>query len=222
MISRGGEKLPAVVALLTHLEEQPLVDLREWEHVGRVDRLVADVVYLVQHVQEVPFRVDPDAFDAGHDLADDLLPGRGVGPVAQAFQIGQEFAVHKRKEGPERRTLELLAFPALRAVAARPAEPGPLVRRGPVAPTIRRLERRRELRPDRLGLLRLAFLALIKDAQEEDPGQLGHILHGPGAVAPPHDVADGLDGGVDGLRPGQSFGVTVLAFRAGHVREIRV
>ena len=52
------EELAAVVALLAHLEQQALVDLREREDVGRVDGLEVDLVHLVQHVEEVALGVD--------------------------------------------------------------------------------------------------------------------------------------------------------------------
>jgi hypothetical protein len=43
------------------------------------------------------------------------------------------------------------------------------------------------------GFLLLALFLLIEDAQKENPGQLGHILHRAGTVPTPHNVADALD-----------------------------
>jgi len=46
-----GEELPAVVALLAHLEQQSLVNLAQGEDVRVIHRVEADLVDLVQRVQ---------------------------------------------------------------------------------------------------------------------------------------------------------------------------
>lgn len=64
-------------------------------------------------------------------------------------------------------------------------------------------------------LLRLPGFLLIEDAEKPDPGQLGHVLGRAGAVAPPHDVADALHGGVDRLLRGQPAVVPVTTLIVG-------
>ena len=47
------EELPSIVALLTHFQQQTLIDLRQREDVRGVHCLVAQFVNLVQHVAEI-------------------------------------------------------------------------------------------------------------------------------------------------------------------------
>lgn len=49
----------------------------------------ADRVEAIQDFGKIALGVDAGAFDAGEDLADDLLPGRGVGLQRQAAQVGE-------------------------------------------------------------------------------------------------------------------------------------
>src|SRR5205823_12546292 len=86
---------------------------------------------------------------------------------------------------------------------------------GPVLPAVRGGERGREVRADRLGFLGLTLLALVEDAEEEDPGQLRDVLHRPGAVGAAQDVADGPDGRVDRLLTPHPL--AVFAVLLGHV-----
>jgi hypothetical protein len=146
---------------------------------------------LSKDVEQVALGVDPDPFDAPHDLADDLLAGRGAGPVAQALQVRQQILVDEPEDRAHR--LELQRQP-LRALG-----------RGPVAPPVRLLQQRDVVNPDGLGLLGLLLLALVQDPQEQDPGQLGDVLQRPGTVRPAHDVADRLDRAVDRLRRREAF-----------------
>jgi hypothetical protein len=81
------EELAAVVALLAHLEEESLVDLREGKDVCGIDGLGADLVDLVEDVEKVPLRIDPGSLDPDHDFADDLLPGRRTRLVSQLAKM---------------------------------------------------------------------------------------------------------------------------------------
>jgi hypothetical protein len=81
------EELSAVVPLLAHLEQRPLIHLGERKDVGRIHVLIAEVVDAVEHVEEVLLGVDSRALDARHDLADDLLPRRRPGLVLQQLQM---------------------------------------------------------------------------------------------------------------------------------------
>ncbi len=102
--------------------------------------------------------------------------------------MGNQVSVDEGEERAERAPLKL--------------HPLPSSGRGPILPPVRRLERGGVLGAYGLRLVRLARLALVEDPKEQDPGQLGHVLERPGAVGAPHDVADRLDGGVDGLLGG--------------------
>ena len=62
-----------------------LVLLRQGENVRIVNRDAADFVNLVQHVQEILFRINPAAVNAGHDFADNLLPGSCAGLIFQSL-----------------------------------------------------------------------------------------------------------------------------------------
>ena len=123
-----------------------------------VDGLQVDLVDPVEDVEEVALGVDVDLVDGGDDLADDLLACCCPRSVAKAPQVRQQLAVDEGRERAHR------APGQSDAPGARGS--------GPVAPAIRRLERRRERRADRLGLLGLELLALVEDAQEQDPRQL--------------------------------------------------
>ncbi len=58
------EELSAIVAFLTHLEQQALKDLGERENACCVYGLLADFMYFIQHVEQVLFRVDTGALNA--------------------------------------------------------------------------------------------------------------------------------------------------------------
>jgi len=201
------EELAAVVALLAHLEQQAFVDLREREDVGRGDHGVIDLVDLVDDVEEVALGVDARALDGAHDLADDLLARVRPRLLAQAPQVRQQLLVEEVEEGAQRARLQFRALGA--------------VRRRPVAPAIRRPQRRPVLGPDRSRFVGLDLFALVEDAQEEDPGELGHVLQRPGAVGAPHDVADRLDGLVDRLLRGELLAVRCHGLHAPGSRLIR-
>ena len=47
------------------------------------------------------------------------------------------------------------------------------------------------------------LLPFVEDTQEEQPGEFGDVLHGPGHIRPAHDIADGLDRAVDRLLGGE-------------------
>ena len=134
MTSRGREELAAVVALLAHLQQQAFIDLRQREDVRRVHVLGADLVHLVEHVEEV--RSVSIRTRSTPDMISLMTFWRGValGRSLQALQVGKQFAVD---EAEERR-------PACR--------PGSSLRfwlpsgRGPILPAVRRFERRRESR----------------------------------------------------------------------------
>ena len=125
---------------------------------------------------------------------------RGVelGWSSQALQVGQQLAVDE---------LQHLAlgehfFPAL------------AVRRGPVLPAVGLLERRRKVGPDRFGVLGFVRFAFVQNAQEQNPGQFGNVLHRPRAVRAAHDVADRLHGPVDRLLRVQPLAVAVSVGRS--------
>ena len=98
----------------------------------------------------------------------------------------QEVGVDEAEEGVLRRVLQFDALVGL------PLGQG-LRRRAPIAPAVGRVERGPERHAQGLGFRLLALLLLVQDAQEEYPGQLWDVLHGAGAVAAAHDVADALD-----------------------------
>ncbi len=176
----------------------------------RVHRLNGELMHLVQHVEKVALGVDAHPFHAGHDLADDLLPGGCVGPVLERLQVRQQVGVGEVEERPGRGVLQFTALPADVFVRVVRIVRGCLFRRrAPIAPAVGRLQRRSEWNAQRVRFLFFAVFLLVEDAQEENPGQLGHILHRPGAVAPAHDVADALDGLIDRLLGGQAFAVVV-------------
>ncbi len=83
------EELPAVVALLAHLEQQSFVDLREREDMRRIDCLVRELMHFIEYVEEVALGVDSDPLDTGHNLTDDLLPRGGVGHFLERLQMRQ-------------------------------------------------------------------------------------------------------------------------------------
>ena len=163
MISRGVKNWPPSLPFFAHLQQQAFVDLRQREDVRVVDRLGRQAMHLVAHVAQVLLRVDPHPLDARQDFADDFLPGRRVGPVAQALQVGQQLAVDE---------LQHLAlgehfFPAL------------AVGRSPVLPAVGRFDRRREVGPDRFGILGFVGFAFVQNPQEQNPGQFRDVLHRP-------------------------------------------
>lgn len=192
-ISRGVKKLPAVVALLPHLEEQALIDLGERENVRVVHARGGEFMHLVEHVAKIPLRVDARAIHTGHDFRDHLLPRAGVRLFPERLEMRDEVAIDERKESAHR---ALHKFLALRRVG-----------RGPILPAVRRGERRAEVRAHGGGALRFVHLAFVEDAEEKNPRQLGDILHRARAITPPHDVADAPDGSVDGALIGKRFAV---------------
>src|SRR5207253_7355990 len=125
-----------------------------------------------------------------------LLPRGGVRLFAQPLQVWNQLAIDEPEERAQRAVLQLLAFRT--------------AGRGPVMPAIRRFQRRRELRIHRLGFLRLAGLAFIKNAKEQNPRQLGNVLKRASTVRAPHDVADALDRAVDRLLRGVALAVSVF------------
>ena len=150
-----SEELAAVVPLLAHLEQEPLVHLGEWEDVRRVHVLIAEAVDPVEDIEEVLLGVDARALDARHNLADHLLPRRRPGLVLELLEIRQQLVVDEGEHGAKSGGAQV---PALRPVGI-----------SPVPPAIGRLQRGSELGADRLGLLGLALLALVQDPEEEDP-----------------------------------------------------
>jgi hypothetical protein len=84
-----------------------------------------------------------------------------------------------------------------------------------------RFQRGPEQHAQRRGLLLLAPLVLVEDAQEEDPGQFGHVLHRAGAVAAAHDVADALDRLIHRLLGGEALAIAVLLRSTCHVKSLR-
>ena len=179
-----GEELAAVVVLLAHAQQQPLVGLGQQEYVSRVGGFEAYVVNLVEDVQKIALRVDADAVHRFHDLADDFAARGGVRGVLQPAQMRDERLVDEGEDAAERAGLELGALAA--------------VRRRPVAPPERRIERRRERSAHRLRFLRLQRLALVENPQKQNPRQLRYVLKRGRAVRPPHNVANGMHARVDG------------------------
>ena len=180
-----GEELTAVVVPFAHAEQEAFVGLGEGEDVTVVDGADLDRVDAVEDVEEVLLRVDADALDAGHDLADDLLARRGARPGCQATEMREEVAVDEGEQRAEGTIRQRLALGATRG--------------GPVPPAVRGSEGAGEGGAHGLGLLRLDLLTLVENAEEEDPCQFRDVLEGPGAVRAPEDVADAVDGGVEGL-----------------------
>ena len=178
------EELAAVVVLLAHPQQQPLVGLGQQEHMGRVGGLVADAVDGVHYVQEVLLGVDADRLHRLHYLADHPLPRGCAAPPGEAVEHGEQVAVDKGKGGAQCTRLQL---PALGAV-----------RGGPVPPAIGVFQGRLEGCCNGGSLFRFQFLPLVQHPQEQQPSQLGNVLQGRGTVGPPHDVANGVYFGVNG------------------------
>ena len=162
---------------------------------GRIHVLIAQGVDAIEDVEQILLGVDARALDARHDLADHLLPWRRPRLVLEPLEIGQQLLVDEREHRPECGGAKVTP---LRPVGV-----------GPIPPAVRRLQRGREVGPDRLSLLGLALLALIEDSEEEDPRQLGDVLQRPRAVRAPHDVADRLHRGVHRLLGGKEAAVAV-------------
>ena len=100
------KELTAVVILLPHLQQQPLIRLREKEDVLRVRILDTYRVYLVQHVEEAALRVQADCVDGRNDLADNPLARRDGLPVFQAVQVWQQLLIDERERVSQRTILQ--------------------------------------------------------------------------------------------------------------------
>ncbi len=115
-----GEELSTVGVLLTHLEQEVLIHLREREKMRVVHMINADLVHLVQNIAEVRLAVHAHALDSGHDPADHpLLPrGRGVrqlgrGINIQRVQVRQQPGVDELEELPVAFGKQFLPLPAV-------------------------------------------------------------------------------------------------------------
>jgi hypothetical protein len=88
----------------------------------------------------------------------------------------------------------------------------------PILPTVRAVQRGREIRAHGFGLFpRLGFLR-VQNAREQNPGQLRHnnyckALAQFGAA---HHIADAFDEGGEGLRRGDGFGRFSVAASVHH------
>ena len=177
-----GEELAAVVILLPHAQEQALVGLGQQEDVSGVGGLVADAVDGVEDVEKVLLGVNADGLDGLHDLADDALARGGVLPLSEVVKGGKQVIVDEGESAAQGTVLELLAL-----------GPGG---GSPVLPAVWRIQRGPEGLADGCALLGFHVFALIHKPQEEEPGELGDVLEGGGAVGAAHDVADGVYLGV--------------------------
>jgi hypothetical protein len=83
------EELAAVGILLTHLQQQVFVDLRQSEEVLVVEVVDTDLVNLVEDVAQVGFRIHPHPLHRRHDTADDALlrGGSAAGQVSARVQV---------------------------------------------------------------------------------------------------------------------------------------
>ena len=73
---------------------------------------------------------------------------------------------------------------------------------GPIAPTVGLLDGWGEGDAQRFRFVGLVSFAFVQNAEEENPGEFGDVFHGAGAIRAAHDVANGLDGGVERLLGG--------------------
>jgi len=210
----GREELPAVIVLVAQAEQQSFIDLGESKNMGIVDRGRTNGMDPIQHIEKVAFGIHPGPLHAGQDLADDFLPGRGVGPITQPLEIGQQLAVDETEEGSRRAVLQLAALPADGAGLSRF---GLIRRRCPIVPAIRGFQRGNEFRSYSRSLFGFLDLSLIEDAQEEDPCQFGDVLQSAGAIGAPQNVADRPDSRIDRLLRGQFFTVSVVFGTAWHL-----
>ena len=124
----------------------------------------------VDHVEEVPLRIDAGLVHAGEDLADEPLAGCSA-VVAQAVEIGQQVAFKEREEA--------IAGPVLKQM------PLDSIGRRPVAPAIRLGNGVRESSPESPCFALFPLLALIEKAKEEEPREFRHVLKGASAVRAP-------------------------------------
>ena len=113
------EELAAVVVLLAHLQQQALVDLREREEVRVVDMVDADLVDLVEDVEQVGLGVDAHPLHRRHDLADDALLRRGAGvgqlgrgSMSRPCRCGSSSLLMKSKSLPSPAGEQFLPLPA--------------------------------------------------------------------------------------------------------------
>ena len=73
-----SEELPAVGVLLTHLEQQIFIHLRQGEEMRVIHVVDADLIHLVENVAQVGLAIHAHPLHGGHDATDDaLLPGGG-------------------------------------------------------------------------------------------------------------------------------------------------
>jgi hypothetical protein len=76
------------------------------------DLLVADLVDLVEDIEQVALGVDADPLDARHDLGDDLLAARGLRLLAESLEVRDQLPVDEGQERLVARVVEL--FPLVR------------------------------------------------------------------------------------------------------------
>ncbi len=221
------EELAAVGVLLAHLQQQVFIHLRQGEEVGVVHVVDVDLVHLVQDVAQVRFRIHPHAIHRSHDAADDALLARcrrvgqaGAGVDVQTVQVRQQFLVDEVEQLAVASRKQLLPLPAHRLAIAGQRMVG-LVgeRRGPVLPAERAAQCGCKTRAHGFGLLLVANLLRVEDAQEQNPGQLGNVLQRTRAVGAPHYVADALDESGQGLRGHDGLGCLGWSGR-GHLPRI--
>src|SRR5262245_1988246 len=68
-----SEELPTIISFLSHLEEQPLIDLRQRKDVCGVNRLIFDLIYFVENVEKVALGIDTCTFNPRHNFTDHFL-----------------------------------------------------------------------------------------------------------------------------------------------------
>ena len=87
-------------------------------------------------------------------------------------------------------------------------------RRCPIVPAVGLNYGEYKLFAEHLRFLGFALLAFVEDAQEENPGEFGDVLHCAVAVGAAHDVADAFDRLINGLLRREVFFRSILLFNS--------
>ena len=153
----GRKELAAVVPFFAHFQQQPFIDLRQRKYMSIINRVVGNLVNLVQHILKVALGINADALHAGHNFADDFLRRRRVALAAQPFQMGQQLAVDETEQRVGRRGLQFQPLVGL-------AGGQRFRRRAPVPPAVGRRQRRPVRSAQNSRLVGFLLLPLVQNA----------------------------------------------------------
>jgi len=136
--------------------------------------LDAELIDLIENVEEIALCVDPCPINGRNDFAADFLAGGGDPHILRFPEGRQELAFHKTHEPAESSHLKLGSFLPRRC--------------RPISSTIGIISRRHKRCPDGFCLLRFFLLSFIEDMKKKHSSQLQHILKRAGSPRPPHNV----------------------------------